>query len=1061
MPPMLANQRTYFRAMPQAFPVYVFVHKPAVVFAARVNQTTAAYPAKQVTYDTVTTGAHTAIEEDMTILFGSAAGLDDLGRVRVRKNASGVVATSSVLYFNRASQGNLDGEVILQDNAYITVLDMRTVSAVPPYIADDGTIYKDTDIAFNASRHLPPVANAGPDMLRIVNSPSDTVSHTFGVVTPSYRTHPSATSGVSYSWSFPGCTPSSSTSATPTVTIPHGVRYVRLTVTDSMGTSSTAVALIAVRTRDDEDMLQQFDISSHIERQNGQTLSVALYNDLPYSEYPVGTELLMCTDEHADQEGPAGYAHMLFAGWVEDEDNSSSASARGVQGRSALTCIDAAGRLAKLPCFPLTMRRKGTPTAWDEVAGSNCDRYVWYMLYWHSSAMRRVDFTWSGLNDAYGFTIYESTQGTLWQQAELMAAACAHVLTCDCYGRIRLVIDSMLYPTTAQNAALPVGFMRQNIEQIDLFDADIQDWQQRYQKSPRVHWNWGEALQASVADYSANFQPTPYFVVAPGKAPGQGGSQANSGAQIVRNLNELRWREGNRYRAKMNSFESLMQLTLKSGRKAIHPADVEWVQVNISADFAGPRGRTKVAQRMLPVEVSYRYGIGQGTRTTTVTLEQEVVGWAAEPYTPARFSSSDYVPPNFLPDIPIYPVLPLPPAPGPQSLPRNLWLLGKDEVGGYTVIARATSIDLVSGAITFTNVNNNVVTGVGFWGCSDPWDWRRVFVLTSTGLWKTDNMWATTPTWSLVKNNAGILGDAARMGQKVGMSINRQGFIGISSGQNMFARSFDYGDSWSVSKVNSAADSYGNLNYNAASFGIYKLSWMMAEHRAGHIFACQQENNLTGNVMLHISKNYGATWSSSVLRNFTNFANPWIYIPYTRYNGAKNLVGTGTTNTEIYHGGETVLRRTLVSDTSVGASVDITPDAGGLYYPRSAREVQGLHIDSTSGTKIAHTQARTTAGATQSRQVTGQIAADGTVNWENFHVFTDGSGTLSVNGFSTLNQDWLLTFARDTGGTSFNGDAGTLIYSMDHGVTNTGIAINSVVTGSRVAYAEASPFGVS
>src|SRR5690606_22965419 len=94
----------------------LFLLSPDTVFAAQVAQAAFSYPLAQVAYDGVTTGAYTDIRDGMTVLFGTSAGADDLGRSRIRKTP-----TSGVLYIGRSSRGTRDGEVDLQDDAYITV----------------------------------------------------------------------------------------------------------------------------------------------------------------------------------------------------------------------------------------------------------------------------------------------------------------------------------------------------------------------------------------------------------------------------------------------------------------------------------------------------------------------------------------------------------------------------------------------------------------------------------------------------------------------------------------------------------------------------------------------------------------------------------------------------------------------------------------------------------------------------------------------------------------------------------------------------------------------------
>jgi hypothetical protein len=63
---------------------YLYFHQPAVIFQARVNQATFAYPLAALDYDSPT-GEYTDIREGMTITLGSVPLGRDLGVQRIRK----------------------------------------------------------------------------------------------------------------------------------------------------------------------------------------------------------------------------------------------------------------------------------------------------------------------------------------------------------------------------------------------------------------------------------------------------------------------------------------------------------------------------------------------------------------------------------------------------------------------------------------------------------------------------------------------------------------------------------------------------------------------------------------------------------------------------------------------------------------------------------------------------------------------------------------------------------------------------------------------------------------
>ena len=107
------GERTLLRSKQQAVQLFALVDTPPAIFKARVNQNFGGKYDQivQVTYDTVTLGAYGDIENDMTLLIGSAEGLADRGMARIRK-----APTSSILYIGETS------EIEFQDNDYLTVV---------------------------------------------------------------------------------------------------------------------------------------------------------------------------------------------------------------------------------------------------------------------------------------------------------------------------------------------------------------------------------------------------------------------------------------------------------------------------------------------------------------------------------------------------------------------------------------------------------------------------------------------------------------------------------------------------------------------------------------------------------------------------------------------------------------------------------------------------------------------------------------------------------------------------------------------------------------------------
>lgn len=637
------DQYTYWESLPQDFPLYLYIHSPATVFAAQVNQTVFSYPLMQITFDSVTTGAYTDIKEGMTVLIGTSAGLDNLGRVRVRKSAAGTVATSTVLNVSRSSRGTGDGELNLANDVYITVLDQYLIWSVPPYITDTGVIYKDGEIPFNINYAHRPKANIGGDVLKVVDV-GVTEADVYFDGQYSMRFHPDATSTLTYSWDFPGCTPSTSSSATPgLVEVPLGKRHVSLTVTDSNGVTHTSRALVVVTDEDDPDLIKYWAVDSWTEGQQGQEIRIRVDQPLSYVTYPDSTDVLICTSEHEDQVGLAGREHMLFSGWLSEEVTRVEASERGLVSRLSFGLADVATRLRELPSFPDTVDRKSTPTNWMEMEGANPDRFVHYRLDWHTTALTRADFYPSGYGDNYAFTTLSSSGSDMFEDITWITGATAHLITCDIYGALWMRQDPQITPTAAQNAALSIGIERDTTSRLTLEPRQWSGYGYTHQRTPRTHFNWGEALLTSTANMSNNLTIYTAHVVAPGFSPGQGAGEDNTTQQIVKSVNELRMRVGNIYRARQNALKSNFQIDLIPMRSAIHPANMEWVTMTLNSGQSGYRGRTLTSQRVLPIAIEYDVDVSRGIRRPRLSVEVEVTdGTPATPYTPKSNDLSDW-----------------------------------------------------------------------------------------------------------------------------------------------------------------------------------------------------------------------------------------------------------------------------------------------------------------------------------------------------------------------------------------------------------------------------------
>lgn len=757
----------------------LFLLEPEVVFAARVNQASFTYPIFQVEWDGTSSGAFTNVKENMTVLFGTTPGGDDLGRQRTIATAE-----TTTLYFGRSSRGTKDGEVYLADNAYITVLNDYRVWAKIPYIDSSGTIYKDGLFAFGGqTEDIPPKANEtlGGPMAGTING-SGVLQVVLGADNLSY-----ALSGTisSYLWDVDDGTITSgtSTSATISVEFPAGFRYVNLTVVDSNANYQTLNIPVYARDPEDDTTIQAFEIERHTIRKDGQELSLRILSDIPESTYPDGTLVMMWEGEPT---GSLDRSHMRFVGWHHTDPAEISAERTAVLRGVTFDCLDVAGKLRTLPGFPISIEGSATPGSWLEMFEPNMDKYIDYLLRWHSTAFEVANFTLSGTGSDYPFVILGSDGGTIWDQAARRAGALVpdYVLTCDTKGQIAINPDPIIQAVGDRTATV----------QEALSEASWSDIRYTHERPARVHWLRSEAVLANASVIAA------LFCVAPDDTPGQGTAEQTHGEQLAMSQDDLNVCEGNRY-ARLNAEDSYFSITLsREPDNAIEPAEMTWVTVAITSATAAQRGLTLPTERGLAhqIDISYRHDRTGFIKTFVLTWERETDGPPATTYIPPTTDIPiDYEP---LPDSGYDPTPGLTPGDGFGTV----YVMD----AGHLIRTRdfsASDPEWVDISPTDAEDFNDFIL--------DSWAPKTTgYLLSDSGVWKSTDLDQTLPTFDLILTNAemvtGISGSSITDVFYVFTSINVEDYVAVffkgvvGANNGIFcARSTDAGATWSFSTV--------------------------------------------------------------------------------------------------------------------------------------------------------------------------------------------------------------------------------------------------------------------
>ena len=796
---------TLWRRQPYGYVGYLYLDNPPIVFSAQVTGTPT-YPIDTISFGSVTFGAYTDIRFASIVLFGSAPGLDDLGRTRVRKPT-----TPSTIPIGRVSQGTLDGEANITAGSYITILDMFPVTARIPYMADGltvvngstpalGTGFLDWDIAVSD------IVNGYPQV-NLAHGPhfgdyGDPTSHvlTMSLSPQLYiKTYDAAPSAWLWDVRDGTITAGSSTTAAIAVTFPAGRRVISLQGTDTNGHASVRYLLVAAFQDGVFEPFKVFDTKQQSRPLPSggatTTFDVTIYSSIPRSTYPDGCPVLYIEHEtYGNVTGPINSAQPLdslygsqpqvgseivkFSGWHWKDDNLNTATREGSLSEVTLKCVDVAAKLDTLPGFPIVMNRRSTPISINDQQNANIDRYFdLYIKNYHSTAGIATDSYNTGTGDIYGFATLGSGQMSLYKQGqELLNRAIGYEWMANNQG--------MLLARANQNLLLT----RTTVSIITLIDADIAEISYTGQRFPRDYWNKGSSVLATTQNVDQVLTPATAFAVAPGAAPGQGPAPKASDYQLTIDSNELYIRTGNR-RAEDNNPTGDLTVKLKYlGDAGFDAAYGHWVTLNLTGEWTSLRGQTYVNKRCRIIGVSInRACMSFGNmKDVTLTLRPETVGLVAQPDPqPQDQNPAPPTPPN-----------PVVPSPAPTTLP-----VGHD---GSTVYAanngrfRITTnwlaaVPTVWASSAWPNGSDDTrsfdidpyCAYANGGGSLDGW------IFAGTGLW-----WGTglqpggTPVWTL-KQSFSPGGDVPSFsaGALLHASTNTQGvlyyaYVGVSAGQS-------------------------------------------------------------------------------------------------------------------------------------------------------------------------------------------------------------------------------------------------------------------------------------
>src|SRR3990167_9627891 len=381
-----AQQET-IRTRPQRTKLYLSIFQPRNVFQAQINDGSIGQGARVITFDNVTLGSIADIEANFTLLIGSTAGAQDIGKIRVR-SASGSQITVSE---NSNIQWQNDQFLTVQRYVELWPIYPRIIS--DPADSENVIFYKDYDVVYtNQNSILGTFPCAGPH--RGLFKSENVYYSSTGTFNP-------LGSALTYSWAFEGGSPTGSTSATPGNVLYNtpGDYVTRLIVTAANGATDTTYRCVSVYDKPGEGSsppIEKWELLSldGSRDEGGQRASFKVHENVPITENAV--VVVFSEDWYGStQQSFGGHPNnekIFFVGHVLENSIHYDWQHSFVEFQAGSLTEVMKSSLG----FSVSVESKASPATWFELLDMDGRRALYHYLRWHSTAMQIADFQFIG-----------------------------------------------------------------------------------------------------------------------------------------------------------------------------------------------------------------------------------------------------------------------------------------------------------------------------------------------------------------------------------------------------------------------------------------------------------------------------------------------------------------------------------------------------------------------------------------------------------------------------------------------------------------------------------------
>lgn len=600
------------RTKPQGTRLSLSIFQPRIIFQARVNNSSATRGDRSIIYDTVSLGSFTAIESGFTLLIGSTAGAQDIGKLRIRS------ATSSVILVSENS--NIDWA----DNLFLTVLRYVELWPIFPRIitdpADDENVifYKDYDIPYtNQNSILGTFLNIGPHRAVFLDGGSAPVYYS------STGTFNLLGNSLNYNWAFEGGTPTGSSSAVPGfISYSTPGHYVtRCIVSGSSGAIDTRYSYVSIYDKIGQGSSTPV-ISWEMGNLNGSRdeggykVNIKVYEEVDIDENSV--VVLFADDWYGSTNQSLGGNYpnaekIFFVGYILRDSIHYDYQDSYVE-----FDVGSITELMKQSLgFSVSVESKANPSKWYELLDLDCRRAIYHYLRWHTTALTISDFQFVG--DDRKIQFYDADRASMFDSVDnLMRSTLVGSSASDRQGKTWIEVDPKAY--TIPTSSFP-----------SVMEITKRDWMNDPNIDERLSNDLSYLEMGGIA-YSGVTTGTFSAILAsaPGNTPSfRGKIETHEGLALAGQV-QLNQLVGNVW-ANENSPYPSIGLDMANNARNLDIAPQETVNVNIlSSDTV--RGLA-IAGQFIPSSFDWRYDAKNGFLIPQVDFKSLIDGDAGETIT--------------------------------------------------------------------------------------------------------------------------------------------------------------------------------------------------------------------------------------------------------------------------------------------------------------------------------------------------------------------------------------------------------------------------------------------